>query len=158
MYTIQTIAHPAEKAAICNTVLRALPEWFGIESAIVDYVEAVREMTFFAALQKNEAIGFAALLQHSPFASEMYVLGLLPGHHRQGLGRQLVQCCEEDCRAQGVEFLTVKTLADTHPDPHYAKTRAFYLAMGYRPLEVFPLLWGEDNPCLLMAKHLPAGE
>jgi len=54
----------------------------------------------------------------------------------------------------GKEFLTVKTLADTHPDEGYAGTRRFYLAMGFKPLEVFPTLWDEANPCLLMVKRL----
>ena len=26
---------------------------------------------------------------------------------------------------------------------------------GFSPIEVFPTLWGEGNPCLLMAKPLP---
>lgn len=53
-----------------------------------------------------------------------------------------------------VEFLHLKTLSDSDPDRHYAKTRAFYLAVGFRPLEELTALWGKDNPCLLMVKRL----
>ena len=28
----------AERSAICERILRALPHWFGVESAIVDYL------------------------------------------------------------------------------------------------------------------------
>ena len=56
--------------------------------------------------------------------------------------------------AQGVRYLTVKTLAADHPDPHYAATRRFYEALGFEPLEVFPTLWDADTPCLLMLKCL----
>lgn len=29
-----------------------------------------------------------------------------------------------------------------------------YYACGFRALEVFPLIWGKDNPCLFMAKSI----
>jgi hypothetical protein len=48
----------------------------------------------------------------------------------------------------------VKTLGPTHSDPGYARTRAFYLAVGFRPLEEFGLIWDEGNPCLIMVKRL----
>ena len=51
-------------------------------------------------------------------------------------------------------FLQVKTLSDKHPDAGYAKTRAFYLAMGFRLLEEFPDLWGPTNPCWQLMKAL----
>ena len=52
----------------------------------------------------------------------------------------------------GVEFLQVKTLSGKHPDEGYKKTRAFYLADGFRPLEEFPNLWGLENPALQLIK------
>lgn len=29
----------------------------------------------------------------------------------------------------------------------YDRTNQFYLALGFRDFEVFPTLWGEENPC-----------
>lgn len=81
-------------------------------------------------------------------------MGVLPGFHGQGIGKMLIQRSERWLVEQGVEYLQVKTLAPTHPDPGYAKTRAFYEKMGFRALEVFPTLWGEANPCLVMVKRL----
>ena len=81
-------------------------------------------------------------------------MGLLEQCHRQGVGRKLIEICENYCREHGIAFLTVKTLAESHPDPYYKKTRLFYEAMGFKPLEVFPLLWDASNPCLFLAKHL----
>ena len=52
-------------------------------------------------------------------------------------------------------LLLVKTLADTHPSPEYAATRAFYRSLGFLPLAVLPDLWGPANPCLLMVRPLP---
>jgi len=50
--------------------------------------------------------------------------------------------------------LQVKTLDKSHPDKNYACTRKFYEAMGFRPLECIPELWGKDNPCLIMVMYI----
>ena len=50
--------------------------------------------------------------------------------------------------------LQVKTLGPSHPSEHYAATRQFYVARGFRPLEELTEIWGEDNPCLIMVKRL----
>jgi hypothetical protein len=55
----------------------------------------------------------------------------------------------------GVEFLQVKTLSAAHPDEGYQKTRAFYVACGFHPLQEFPDLWAADQPALQMVKALP---
>lgn len=81
-------------------------------------------------------------------------MGVLRAYHRQGVGRRLIASCEDFCRAHKMEFLTVKTLDASRPDEGYGKTRLFYQSAGFKPLEVFPLLWDESNPCLFMAKHI----
>jgi hypothetical protein len=45
-------------------------------------------------------------------------------------------------------------LSAVHPDQGYAKTRAFYQAMGFCPLEELPDFWDAENPCLRMVKKL----
>jgi hypothetical protein len=55
--------------------------------------------------------------------------------------------------ADGARFLLVKTLSPREPDPNYAQTRAFYLAMGFEPLTDLDL-WGPENPALLMIRTL----
>jgi hypothetical protein len=57
--------------------------------------------------------------------------------------------------ARGVEYLHVKTLGPSHPDPGYAATRAFYAGLGFRPIEETTAYWGEDQPCVVMVKRLP---
>ena len=98
------------------------------------------------------AVGFLTLKRHSPYAAEIYVMGVRPEAHRLGIGRALLQQAEAYLQEQGVEYLQVKTLSATHPDPGYTKTRSYYQAMGFRPLEEFPTLWDEANPCLMMIK------
>jgi len=154
MIEIKKITAPNEKASICNDILRALPNWFGVESSIVDYVEQVKSMPFYAAFEDNKAMGFVALRIHGVYTSEVCVMGILQDYHRQGIGRQLIEVCETFCKENKMEFLTVKTLDESRESNSYEKTRLFYLSLGFKPLEVFPLFWDENNPCLFMAKHV----
>jgi GNAT superfamily N-acetyltransferase len=153
-FEIREVLEIDEKSHICNDILRSLPEWFGIEASIVDYVEQVRELPFYAVFDGVKPIGFVAIKIHSEFTAEVCVMGVLREYHRMGVGKRLINCCEEYCRLKHFEFLTVKTLSESAQSKSYDKTRQFYLSMGFRPLEVFPLLWDEHNPCLFMAKHL----
>ena len=151
---IREILDPNEKSVVCDRILRALPDWFGIEEGVADYVQSVRTMLFFTAYIDDAPAGFIALKKHNPYTSEVYVMGILPQYHRQGIGRKLIAHCEAVCREEQQSFLTVKTLDSSREDVSYAKTRAFYEAIGFVPLEVFPTLWDESNPCLFLAKYL----
>ena len=138
----------------CEVILRGLPEWFGIESAIVDYVRDIEVMPTFVAKKGEELVGFLTVKRHFEGSAEIQVMGVLPGWHRRGVGRMLVERAEEWLRGEGVEFFQVKTVSGSSADENYARTRAFYEAMGFGPLEEFPLLWDERNPCLLMVKGI----
>ena len=59
----------------------------------------------------------------------------------------------EVVHSRGVEYIEVKTLGPSKPSSHYDQTRAFYEAAGVRPVEETDL-WGKENPCLIMIKHL----
>lgn len=138
-------------------VLRALPEWFGIEEATQMYIDAAGENPTILALdaeRENLTVGFVTLVQHSPSSAEVYVMGVLPDYHRRGVGRVLLESAEAYLRGKGALFLQVKTLSDKHPDEGYRETRAFYLAMGFVLLEEFPDLWGAANPCWQLIKLL----
>ena len=154
MIEIVEIADPERKADICRIVLRALPDWFGIEESTLGYIEAARELQFFAAEDRGAPVGFAAVKRHSACAAELYVMGVLETYHRLGIGGRLTDRCAAYCRDLGLKFLTVKTLDESARSEHYDRTRAFYLAQGFLPLEVFPALWDPGNPCLFLAKPL----
>lgn len=150
-----TINHPKKGlAAICEPILRSVPEWFGIEEANQHYLNYVDEHPTFVAMKDDVACGFLAIEQHFPQSAEIYVMIVHRDYHRQGIGRKLVHAAEAHLRANGTQFLQVKTLSDKHPDTGYAQTRAFYLGVGFVPLEEFPELWGKDNPALLLIKTL----
>lgn len=144
-----------KKSEICREILEALPEWFGIREAVDAYAEGVVDLPMVAAKDRSGlVVGFIALKPQTSAAVEAYVLGVRREWQRKGCGHLLFQEAERIARGLGARFLTVKTLADTHPDPHYRATRLFYEAIGFEPLEVFPDLWSRNNPCLLMVKPL----
>jgi ribosomal protein S18 acetylase RimI-like enzyme len=141
-------------AGRCEPVLRALPQWFGIESANQHYLEAIQRFPTFLAHRSGTVIGFLTTRQHFPQSAEIYVTGVLPAFHRQGVGRALLQAAESHLSQQGVAYLQVKTLSASHPDAGYARTRAFYQAMGFQPLEEIKTLWDDANPALILIKKL----
>ena len=154
MIEIKEIVEPDTKSYICNETLRSLPDWFGIDASIVDYVEKVKEMPFYAAYDGNSAVGFIAIKVHNQYTAEVCVMGILKGYHRQGIGKILIEYCEMYCKNNKMDYLTVKTLDGSAKSDSYDKTRQFYLSVGFKPLEVFPLFWDEDNPCLFLVKSV----
>ncbi len=143
-----------DKAEVCESILRALPQWFGKETALIQYLTEMERLPTLLAVVDNQCVGFLTFKQHNEYAAELYIMGVRPEYHRQGIGSALVISVESIIRQQSIEYWQVKTLAFSHLDTFYAQTRAFYFNMGFRPLEVFTQLWGEDNPCMLMVKHL----
>ncbi len=140
-----------------------MPEWFGIEESNIGYVESARHLPTYLARPRppdelapgasQEPVGVLLANRHFPGAAEIHLIVVARSAHRLGVGRALVTALERDLVADGVTLLQVKTLGPSHPDPGYAKTRQFYAAMGFAPLEELPDLW-PDNPCLIMVKTL----
>lgn len=151
---IREIFEEKIKSDFCDGILRQLPEWFGIEEAIVDYVQKVHEMPFFVAFDGENPIGFLAVKIHNPYTAEIFVMGILKDYHRHGIGSALISRVESIYKTKGFQYLTVKTLDSSVDCEPYGRTRQFYARMGFIPLEVFPLFWDEANPCLFLAKCL----
>ncbi len=146
------IAH--SKGEICRDILCDLPEWFGIPEAIDEYVRSVEDLPMFGFCSVGSFVAFLAVKQHTSASAEAFVLGVKRKWHRKGIGRRLFTRAEEGLASQQIRFLTVKTIAPDKQNAPYATTRLFYEAIGFLPVEVFPTLWGEANPCLFMIKNL----
>jgi N-acetylglutamate synthase-like GNAT family acetyltransferase len=142
------------QSSACITILRMLQDWFGIEAAILEYEREIEQLPTFLAETDGQVLGFLSLKQHNPFSAEIYVMAVRPDAHRGGIGRALVEAAEVHARGLGIEYMQVKTLGPSRPDKHYAKTRTFYEAVGYRPLEELARIWDANNPCLILVKRL----
>ena len=158
-YTITRERDPDAKEQICRAVLESLPDWFGIPEAIDQFCREARDLRMWVARTKDkvgndEVAGLVTLLQHFPVTAELHLIAIRAEHHREGLGQQLLAAVEAHLKKKATRVLTVKTLAPSAGDRHYARTHRFYASEGFVPLEVFPTLWDEENPCLLMAKVL----
>jgi ribosomal protein S18 acetylase RimI-like enzyme len=150
--TVELRDQPTGSGEVCRAVLAELPTWFGIQDAVDDYIALADRTPTVVASAEGRDVGLLIVIHHSPYAAEVYLMGVLPERHRQGIGRQMLEHAEAALAAAGVEFLQVKTLSASRDDEGYAKTRAFYLAYGFRPLEEFPDLWNPQNPALQMVK------
>jgi GNAT superfamily N-acetyltransferase len=144
----------AESGPTCRRILAALPTWFGIPEAVDDYVATADRTPSVIASVAGVDVGILTVVRHNPYAAEVHLIAVMPEEHRHGIGAAMLRHVEATLSSDGVEFLQVKTLSESDPDEGYAKTRAFYLASGFRPLEEFPDLWSPENPALQMIKYI----
>ena len=150
---IRQIENAEEKQAISRAILEALPEWFGIPEAREEYIRESADKLFFAAMDRENPVGFLYLKETGRDTVELYVMGVLKDHHRMGVGRALVETAKRAAREAGYAFMQVKTV-QMGKYAEYDATNRFYLAMGFREFEVFPHLWDEWNPCQIYVMGL----
>ena len=150
---IVTIKDSNEKRAIARTVLEGLTEWFEVEESREGYIHDCVDWTFLAAMDDDKVMGFLCLKETRNATVELAVMGVLKEYHRNGAGRKLVEKAKEVARAEGYEFMQVKTVKmGVYED--YDRTNLFYISCGFKELEVFPLLWDEANPCQIYVMSL----
>lgn len=139
----------------CEAIIRGLPDWFGLEEGIAGARASLENQDGFVAEEGGAVIGLLTYASELPESVEITWMAVAAGAHRRGIGRALTEALVAKARTDGRRMLLVRTLADTHPSPEYAATRAFYRSIGFLPLVVIPDLWGPANPCLLMVRPLP---
>jgi GNAT superfamily N-acetyltransferase len=139
---------------VADAVLRSLPRWFGLEEPLLGYVEDATTLPTYIGAIDGADVAFLTMRRRTPVASEITAMGVLPEHHRRGIGRALVEAAAEDARAEGIRLLQVKTLGPSHPSEPYAATRRFYAACGFLPLEETDAHWGLANPTLVLVRVL----
>ena len=143
-----------DRAEVAQCVLDDLPDWFGREDARRDNVNTSRDLPMFVAKNGLDTLGFLSLRTHTTDHAEIFVMGVRKAWHRRRIGTALVTAAVAHARASGISFMTVKTVAESVPDPNYAATRAFYKAMGFRPFEILDTLWDADTPCVVMMRQI----
>lgn len=76
-----------------DRLLRSLPDWFGIESAIVDYVARADELPAYLAWPApgspvpgtgRQPVGVLLAARHFPQSAEIYLMAVEPTVHRAG--------------------------------------------------------------------------
>ena len=139
----------------CAALLATVPEWFGIPESNANYLRNLSLLPSWLALAKGEVVGAITLEEHFPESHEVHFMAVRRDHHRRGVGRALLSHLESEAVSRGARWLHVKTLAPSDPDELYARTRAFYQAMGFSPLFVSDALFGDPrNPGVVLVKVL----
>lgn len=148
------IAGPHSIAATAaETILRELPEWFGIESALRAYASEAAVLPNFTADLDGVMLGFLSMREHNAVTMEINCIAVSPAWHRNGVGARLCTAAEAWWSGRGGRLLQVKTVGPARHSTAYEHTRRFYEALGFLPVEEFADLW-PGNPCLLLVKPL----
>lgn len=135
-------------AEACDAIVLTLPYHFGDEDGRAACARAVRTDGGLVAVDEGEVIGFLTLVRHDPRSAEITWMAVRADRRRRGIGRQLIERAADDLSHDGVELLSVLTVADSEPDEragdNYADTRAFYRALGFVALRELALEeWNE---------------
>ena len=150
---IKHITDADTKRAVARKVLEALHDWFEVDESREKYIAESAGQIFIAAEENNEYVGFLCLKETGRETVELAVMGVLREFHRSGIGMQLFEAAKRTAKAQGYEFMQVKTVKmGVYED--YDRTNRFYLACGFKELEVINEIWGDDNPCQIYVMSL----
>ena len=83
--------NPDLKSKVCESILRSLPLWFGLEYAIVNYIKDVKTMDTWVAYDGDSPIGFISIHKHFEYSAEIHVMGIRSEYHRKGIGHTLLK-------------------------------------------------------------------
>ena len=152
MIEIREVRDANQKMAVVAQVLKDLPEWFGIPESTQAYIEGITDLQVWAAYQESDLTGFVSLSYSSEDCAEIDCLGVKKAYQGRKIGSQLLATLESEARKK-VDYLQVKTMAESS-NKDYDRTNVFYRSLGFKKLEIFPQLWGSQNPCQILIKKL----
>lgn len=152
MFVIEEVKDANQKMAVVAEVLKNLPEWFGIPESTQAYIEGAKDLQVWAAYQESDLAGFVSLSYSSEDCAEIDCLGVKKAYQGRGIGSQLLATLESEAN-KNVDFLQVKTVAQGS-NKDYDRTNVFYRNLGFKKLEIFPQLWGPQNPCQILIKKM----
>ncbi|MFB3894605.1 MAG: GNAT family N-acetyltransferase [Phycisphaerae bacterium] len=110
-------------------IAQSLTPWFS-ESGIAHIRIDVKFQAGLVAELDGRIVGFVTYYV-ADGAGNIGWIGLRQELLRRGIGRRLVQALVDELRTAGVEELHVRTLGESVNYAPYARTRAFYHAMGF---------------------------
>ncbi len=114
------------------SLAKALPQWFS-EKGIKEIAQDLGYECLLIAEENSEIAGFLSYYTYNGVGHLAWI-GVLPEHHRKGIGTKLVHEFERRMSADRIQVLELKTLSDSEEHEPYERTRRFYERMGFRPL------------------------
>ena len=152
MFVNEEVKNENQKKAVVAEVLKDLPELFGIPESTQAYIEGATTLQVWAAYQESDLTGFVSLSYSSEDCAVIDCLGVKKSYQGRKIGSQLLATLESEARKK-VDYLQVKTVAEGS-NKDYDRTNVFYRSLGFKKLEIFPQLWGSQNPCQILIKKL----
>jgi|SRR5699024_4810762 len=149
---IEKIIDRQMKEDISKEILLDLPEWFGLPDSTDTYIKEAKERPFWVAKNKEVLLGFITLNETSVDCAEVHCMGVKKEYQGQAVGSLLMRTLEKFATKK-YDYLQVKTVDEGHYK-EYDQTISFYKKMGFKKMEVFPNLWDDWNPCLILIKKL----
>ncbi len=134
-------------------IIKALRDWFD-ETAQRNIPTDLRFQNGFVAILASRVVGFVAFTVSEGVAMLEW-MGVVPEHHRHGIGRRLVEKMIDELKRSDVNEVRVRTLGDSVEYEPYVQTRAFYRAMGFEDLQ--RIAQPDNKACpelLIMRKRL----
>jgi GNAT superfamily N-acetyltransferase len=145
------IARDRDPVAV-ERILRALPGWFQAEEAVVEFVAEASRLDSYLARSAGTTVGVALVDRRFASTAELALLAVDPDWHGRGVGSLLLGAVESDLRSAEVRVLEVHTIGPTCHDDCYERTREFYAARGFSPLNDRVASWA--GPTLLLVKAM----
>ncbi len=150
---VELVKDPEQKTKIAREILESLLEWFEVEESREGYIKGSAEQTMVVAWDGETPAGFLCLKETGKDTTGIEVMGVKKEYHRHGVGRKLFELAKEIAKSEGYSFMQVKTVQMGYYED-YDRTNRFYLGVGFKELEVIPVIWGEENPCQIYVMAL----
>ncbi len=146
-----------QRRSACVNITKQLPEWFAQENSNIQYAKDAEKFPAIVAEFNDQAV---ALLVYKEILDDvlneqvvdMHWLGMLPEHHRQGIGKQLVSFLEDLVKEKQINTMTVETLDPEMKDKEYLQSYAFYESLGFETYHHFK--YDNVNYMVKMSKGL----
>ncbi|MBV8950445.1 MAG: GNAT family N-acetyltransferase, partial [Actinobacteria bacterium] len=80
----------ATDATGCDSIIRALPDFFGVQSGLVECERAIRHEDGLVAVEGEQLVGFLTYTHHNVVSVEITWMAVAPERRNQGLGWTLL--------------------------------------------------------------------
>jgi len=142
----------------CLSIIHSNDHYFGGADQ-QELERSVEQGIKYGAFVDNQMVGCIVFKKLNNEAYEIDWFAIHPNYQGQGIGSNLLETTIGQLPST-CKLIEVKTLAETDPDPGYARTRKFYIRHGFIPLEIIHPYpgWGDDNPCQIFVKVALQGQ